>query len=206
MRVSWSWGLLQSLALLFPSLMLGSCDTSPVSHPLGDPVWGLMLLRLWHQGSAGVAPAPSDGKRMLWDSFLSLPACWQCLRPGSSCRVPSPQEGVGPGALPAPLAPAAHQREEPPEIPLAAAQSPPAPAWRHQGEPSPQSPSSALVGWQPALHTSLLSPAARELLLLNPLGWEINPREPGRHSLSRIRFQELIWIAGSAARIRGEIS
>lgn len=40
MRVSWSWGLLQSLALLFPSLMLGNCDTSPVSHPLGDPVWG----------------------------------------------------------------------------------------------------------------------------------------------------------------------
>lgn len=146
----------------------GSCVTSLECHPLGDLSWGL-LLWLWHQGSAGVAPAPSDGKRMLWDSFLSLCACWQCLQPGSSCRFPSPQEGVGPGALPAPLAPAAHQREESPEIPLAAAQSPPAPAWWHQGEPSPHSPSSGLVGWQPVLHPSLLSPASWGLLLLNPL-------------------------------------
>lgn len=57
-------------------------------------------------------------------------------------------------------------------------------------------------GWQPALQPSLLSPASWGLLLLSPLGWEINPRQPGRHSLSRIHFQGLIWIAGSAAGIR----
>jgi len=97
----------------------------------------------------------------------SIPGFWPSahrrgLWPGGSGRLSSPQEGVGLGALPAPLTPAARQREEPPEIPLAAAQSPPEPAWRHQGEPNLCGHGSGLAGWQRAP----LSPAARGLLLL----------------------------------------
>lgn len=88
-------------------------------------------------------------------SLVSGPLCpSKGLWPGCSGRLPSPQEGVGPGALPAPLAPAARQREEPSEIPLAAAQSPPEPAWRHQGEPDQRGHGSGLVGLQHALRPS----------------------------------------------------
>lgn len=56
-----------------PQPSAGGCDTNRGSHPLGDPGWGLPLLWLCHQGGAGAALAPSDGKRTLPGS---IPGFW----------------------------------------------------------------------------------------------------------------------------------